>query len=330
MTHPIVSVYPDRVIYRASAVGGCLRSLYAARLEYNRKSIPDKFQSIFQRGHEIENITKSILHQKGWTITSTQEEVSLELGECNGKKIIIVGHIDFFSAASSFDDVLTTNILTEVKGFGKDLLSKYLSHGITFESFPSYAYQISIYAHALKTFNYRYIIYDKTRTDLSEDHPDRLIISTHNHPPISFTQIYNRVMSIEDSISTRSMPACTNSYPCQYYYLHDEKETSLITTVTERLAIAYKSIDNKIKELESAKSKIKDKILSALTTDESITHYSNAIDTVSITLVNNPDRLNQKAAKAILSEAGVPESEYITRGSGYYPRITVKGTKDNK
>src|SRR5487761_1974079 len=117
----IVQVLPTRIIYRASSLGSCRRALWAARNSYTPKPFPESFQKIFARGHEIEDITKSILLEHGYVLINNQYELHIDLGPVRTlRPVWILGHIDCDSSTTG-----DNYVLTEIKGFGPDFLAKY-------------------------------------------------------------------------------------------------------------------------------------------------------------------------------------------------------------
>ena len=313
MDGAIVQVYPDIVIYRASAIGGCPRALLAARLQFDAKPTPENFQRIFDRGHEIENIVKSMLrNQFDVDLIRDQEEVTLTLGTFNTRRIVVVGHIDGYTTETG---------VNEIKGFGKDYLDKWTSTGIS--AFPRYEYQVSAYCYAMEETRWRFIVYDKTLTT-SESDPDRLKSSSFSLPPLPLSEIKARVLSIEQASITGEIMPCTGEYPCPYYYLHDEPERQELTDTAVVLAIAYDKINKQVKEFEKAKKKIAARLIEKLPHDADHNQFANPLTTVKVTFVQNTPRLDQTKAREILVAAEVDESEFMTAGEGEYPRVTVR------
>lgn len=318
---PVVSVWPDRIVYRASGLGGCPRALWAARKKYTRKPLPQNFQAIFARGHEIEDITKFILVNDGWTLINSQYEVRLDFPPMvELLPITVLGHIDCDSRLDQSDPY----VLTEIKGFGKEFLSRYSHTDIN--AFPTYCAQISTYLHARHQSRWRFIVYQKTHTS-PEDSRTRLIIREYEEPPWPVEKIRQRVEEIE-FLATEQDPSkvpCINSYPCQYFYLHDTPQSASLTDFQVSTARAIKNLDAKIKLLTETRDRFRYKLQSQL---ESLPSTKFRQSNVSISIYTSPDRLDQQLAKKILEEAGVPKEEYIKKGSGKTMRITVKDRND--
>lgn len=314
ITYPIVSIWSDRINYRASAVGGCLRSLWAARNHFTPKPITEKFQAIFNRGHELEEITKDILRANDWVIVNNGYEVNCTLGAMvELLPINIVGHID----CESRSQYTKRFIVTEIKGFGKDFLHRYQSTDIN--GFPMYAAQVSAYVHGRKTeggyTNWRFIVYDKTRTTLPEDHITRLIIRDYEKPPLTKTELRELILPVElMTVNNRTDPGqmqCINSYPCPFFYLHDEPTYIQLSTKQLAMVRAIRAFDDKIKQLEQSKQKFRHVLQGQLATGMK---YSGS--NFKVYFSDKPDRLNQEAAKTILSSAGVDYTDYMIKGEG--------------
>lgn len=318
---PIVQPYTDQIIYRASALGGCPRSLWASRKQYTPKPFPKKFQDIFSRGHEIEDITKSILLSAGWILINNQYEVVVKIPPITELiPIKILGHID----CDSQSPTIPGWVLTEIKGFGKAYLDKYIKTDIL--GFPNYAYQISAYLHARTQQRWRFIVYQKTH-DSAEDSFTRLIIREYERPPLTLEQLQLRVELIEIAAQSTAPQdiICTSAYPCPYYYLHDTPTPSIPLT-QQQLALArtIKTLDSKVKKLEGLKQTLRGKLQGQLDDDE--VKYTAA--GISIGWQKKADQLTTAAVRGIMREAGVEESDYVKRGEGKQMVIREKGEKD--
>ena len=111
---PIVSTDGHEVLYRASALGGCLRRLWAARNEMDARPVPKAMQVKFEEGHMYEQPILDALSARGWTIFGQQSEIKFEVGKSyNGKTIYVVGHVD---ALGHPPDTIPLPI--DVKAFG--------------------------------------------------------------------------------------------------------------------------------------------------------------------------------------------------------------------
>src|SRR5918992_1081323 len=87
---PSVYVEGDRVVYRASAVGGCLRALVACRLGYTPLPFDEGSELRMNEGVLHEPAILAALEKDGWIVAGQQREVELTVGGT----IVIRGHID--------------------------------------------------------------------------------------------------------------------------------------------------------------------------------------------------------------------------------------------
>lgn len=318
LNHASVLSWPERIIYRASAIGGCPRALWAARNGYEGKPITAKFQAIFARGYEIEDITKTILESMGYKIFNNGYEVHVDLGPiAELRPVWILGHID--CDTRTVDD--PQMVLTEIKGFGKDYLDRYLQTGI--EGFPLYTHQITSYLKARTQSRWRFVIYQKTHPS-DEDSPTRLIIRDYELPPIPFETVKKKVEQIElVSTTDPSLVTCSNLYPCEYRYLHTEKEYVDLQPHQLALVTAIKSFDEKMEKLEAIKGRFRAQLEKQLSPT---VRYRGG--DWSVYFGDKPSRMDQKKVKEIMREAGVSEDEYMVKGEGKVMTIRAKENKE--
>ena len=320
LTTPIVQVWPDRIVYRASAVGGCPRSLLAARTGMTPQPITDKFKGYFQRGHDAEDMVIAILKQNGWETVNHQCEVHIDLGPiAELKPVWILGHLDFDSNNGTEDRWITT----EVKRFGKQYVQKFQKEDIY--GFPTYCAQISTYLHARTERQWRFIIYQGT-FDGAEDSFARLIIRDYEEPPYTRDQLREIVSNIELLVPKGTTPVgvpCTNNYPCPYIYLHDTPEQRELSAAHIATARAIKLLDRKIDQI----TKVKENLRSKLQNDLKSGKYKSPLGDVSITFADNPMRIDTAKVDEIMAAAGVSEDEYKSRKDGKVMRISVKEQK---
>ena len=87
---PAVYLEDGRWVYRASAVGGCVRALYLARTGIRAQSPPPFVQRIYDAGNRGEERVLTMLAQQGWTVGDCQKRVELNVGNA----AMIRGHVD--------------------------------------------------------------------------------------------------------------------------------------------------------------------------------------------------------------------------------------------
>lgn len=308
------------IIYRASSLGNCPRLLWAARSGMDRRQPPEAIQAAYDKGNELEPMILGLLQDIGWTITDPQGEVRIKVGTnmSNGisRDVVVVGHYDALGGPPQTEHLLPI----DVKAFGQAYTNDFLSKGIT--AFPHYLWQQSVYSVAFDSRGVYVPIYNKDQGQL-EPHSLFTIV----HPPLmSASDIIRRVLDVEDSFQTGDMPDCTKTYPCPYYYLHDEprKAEDSIPDALHPSIDAYMNLSAKIKTLSSTRDVISEKIKAGL----SVGSYS--YNGASVSVSPNPARFNTAAAKALLREAKIDwekDPTFMTPGEGVSLRITLPKQK---
>lgn len=313
---PIATITPDEIIYRASTLGGCLRKLWAARSGMEAKPPTAKMQAIFDRGHELEPIILELLTSQGWTLTDHQGEVIFAVHQpadtATYKTLSVVGHYDAMGSHPQFTQ--GRSLPVDVKGFGPDLIREYLGHQLS--NLPHYEWQQSVYAIGCGVSQYVMPVYDKE---------NEMILRSSLYPhdaQVTIDMIEQKLLIVERMFINSEMPDCEVSYPCPFYYLHDEplEKPPLPANVTKAVDARMK-VDAKIKVFTLAKDKLSEVIKSTLGEKEQ--SYDHEGTTVAI--LPNPNKFNTKAAQALLTEAGIDwanDPEYQVPGVGYQLRVT--------
>jgi hypothetical protein len=312
---PIVQVLPGEILYRASAVGGCPRKLWAARNNNPAKPTTAKMQAIFDRGHELEPIILAALEAKGWELRNYQGEVLFQVFTLpSGTEISIIGHYDCEARYPMADEYNGMTLWSEwmpcdVKGFGPDLISEYLSHGL--DNLPHYQWQQSIYVIGHETAkSFLMPIWDKENSVLIQSslYP--------RFPDITLADIEAKLSSIELAYMQSQIPDCTNEFPCPYYYLHDDKPKPPDALPPEALifVIARNNADAKIKLFQSAKDAMTEQLLKLLPEGFSADYEGSRIS-----VTPNSGKFKTDYAKRTLQEAGfdIESDEFRSPGVGY-------------
>jgi len=310
---PAVYLENNNVIYRASALGGCLRALYAARCGMDRRPIPDIIQRGMDEGTALEPTILDLLqtkHDFHFVENSRQHVVELDCGKYNGKNLIVRGSVDALVYSGGGNTVLPV----DVKAFTNDDVELYFSDKRWYH-FPRYAYQQSVYAHGSGTEFFLMPIFNKATWQIE---PKSLRVVSAPYGP---EEIRNRVLSVERSYSALSMPQdCPCDYACPYPYIHDPPARSEPPAASQALIDARINLSNKIRVLEAARQYLDDQITKHLTEGESYTH-----DGHTISLLHKSNRFNIKAAQELLTEADIDwqhDPDFVIPGEGTYIRIT--------
>jgi hypothetical protein len=314
---PAVYLEGNTVIYRASALGHCARSLWAARNNMERRSIPDPILKAMNEGTDLEPHILNLLYEDhGFTFGDGQQfQVELNVGAWNGYTLIVRGKMD--ERGNRYG--VTIMLPIDVKAFAQSTVDEFRSKG--FKAFPHYAFQQSVYAHGLDAPAFIMPIYNKDTGKIEE-------WSLGPIPPIyTRDQIRDRVMEVEEAFHSGTMPDnCPGDYGCQYWYLHDGKDTDDLPDDVVPLIRTRIKLSEKIKTLDGARKKLDEAI--SLKVNQGVSYY---LDDYTITLIANPDKFNTVAAKQILREAEIDyehDEMFILHGEGTQLRMTRKRTKN--
>lgn len=217
---PSVYIEGDRVVYRASAVGGCLRALVAARLGYTPLPFDDNSELRMAEGNLHEPAIIDRLEEDGYEIDAEQREVELVIGD----RIVIRGHIDG----------ATSDRVVEAKAMGQDPYGDWLAKG--FDGNYRYACQLSTYMAAL---NLKGLMAVKNRNT------GHLHVTEVDEPPVPIALIKARVARVEAIARTGELPDCdvSSTWNCPFRFLHDQKDRQSVDVIdddeVDALAAAY-------------------------------------------------------------------------------------------
>jgi hypothetical protein len=315
--HAIVRVAEDGIYYRASALGGCFRALWAARNSYEPKSPPDHMQTIFDRGHEIEDLVLDQLVADGWTIYDRQREVIIPVDIPSDIPIFIVGHIDALGippvGVSSDPEANLFPHVVEVKGFGPDYYAKYLREGIN--GFPRYSVQAGAYCIGIPCGDLAFVVYEKET--------EAIHVSFHENK-IPEWHLSAIVLAVEEMTRKNEIPTCTNDYPCPYYYLHDPKEMPMpLDPLASTLVQSIVNIDEQAKLLKSARDICMNQLKDAINWVEGQPlSYDSESGVVNVSM--NPVGWDNKKIAQLLTDAELDADDYRTKSSGWHLRIVPK------
>lgn len=248
---PSVYVEGDRVVYRASAVGGCLRALVAARLGYTPLPFDDASERRMAEGVLHEPAVIEHLERDGWVIGDQQRQVELVIGD----RIVIRGHIDGAGGRGQAD---RTRVV-EVKAMGQDPYNDFLARGL--DGNPRYAAQLTVYMAAL-------------------DLPGLFVVKNRNtghvhvtevdEPPIAVAAIKARVARVEAIARTGELPDCdtTSLWGCPFRYLHDQRDLGSVAVVddaeVDALADAYDHARVLATQADGMKKTARDRLADAI------------------------------------------------------------------
>lgn len=212
------------VTVRASSFGGCIKAQVAACLGYQPMNTPPAMQAIFDRGNEHEDANAVALLHAGLTLRDTQLEVRLDelpLGS-------IVGHVDGIITGEDGTDRVWES--KSPAAFDK-FRDAYLRDDWTDPLAHRYAWQISVYMHALEMEAYVTCLRDDGTVD-------GFVIE---RPPYKYQQIVDRLISINEWVKLGQLPQlCTvKDYPCPFVYLHEDAAEMVDDPELDQLVMEY-------------------------------------------------------------------------------------------
>lgn len=257
---PYVYVENGTPVYRASSIGLPLRCLTAARAGETPLEAPEYLRRAAEAGNRYEVIVKDRLTADGYVVGEEQGFVELlvPVGGLNGNEFAkIRGHLDATSITSP-DDPLDR--MLEVKSMSENVFTKWTAH--RFDSFPTYAAQLSVYMHAVdKPALYAVVCRDT----------DEIELIPYDEPPIEFEDIANKVRAVESLHAQGIMPPCHGAqYSCAFDYLCDRRDIdpadvppdddSVLAEALER----YDEMREMGKQYDVLKANARDDVIAAL------------------------------------------------------------------
>ena len=182
---------------------------------------------VFAAGHRIED---EVLERFYPETRMRQQEVTLPLTN----KIVVVGHIDGFD--------IEDGCLVEVKSQNKEEWDRFDREGWNAGLFVKYKWQVSAYMLGMAGVTSPPVVklLRALRNDKGEWTGD-MDVSYVDRPFYTKEQIRARVLRIEAAAHTGVLVAeCDNSFPCPYFYIHEEIDRELIDDdAIEQLAREY-------------------------------------------------------------------------------------------
>lgn len=211
------------VVVRASALGKCVRALWASLEGIDPVDTPEYLSRAAEEGnlHE-EHIRTKLAHDHGRKIYGDQTELKLWIIP---RKLVVIGHTDGFMEPKRFveshNDIPSgLPDLIEIKTMSRAVFDKWMAKG--WDSNPSYAWQISAYMLAARwPEGIKGTVYAAKRRD------DGLIDERYlTEPPISLKEIRAKMIALYKHWKLGEMPPCdipeSNRWGCPVFFLHDE------------------------------------------------------------------------------------------------------------
>ena len=256
---------------RASAFGGCMRSMVATGRGIDPMPPPDWMQEKYDQGHAaeetIEQLAMAELGHGRWAGTRRVMLKFLRSGLSfdDGASMVVVveGTVDNLSLdmGRKFDSDTEDwhpDLIHEYKALGPSYVAKIEKLGPepawrdVLKMLPApYAWQVSIYMHGIAVRYGRMIpmaLVVGAKNDAGE--VERILpIVMIDEPPYTLTEIAARAKLIVDMIEADgddAWPACDEpkQYPCGHYFLHDDDEVPEVDEADrERFRLACDAID---------------------------------------------------------------------------------------
>lgn len=212
--------------YRASSVGRCQRSLWAARVGYDPLPSPEWLLRAAREGQRHEPWIVQDLEDQGINITHRQHPVAL--------------HFPLYRITGTLDGLARhngTQRVAEFKTMSRAQFEKWVRQ--RFDAFPAYAAQATIYWHAVKgTLVDRldgllYAVKNRDNGDLKT--------SLIDEPPMDLQEIVQRLNEVELYVRTQRVPPdhwCPEDgfhrAHCPYRYLLNESGDTLADLFREK------------------------------------------------------------------------------------------------
>ena len=203
-------------IYRASAVGGCPRALWSARMGVERSPISDTLMKAFREGSNSEDIAIQMAREKFFMeITDPQHEYHVDVRDGDEVVAVVRGHLDGLGRSSGTDQ--DGNI--EVKMLGPDLWKK--SHTARFNAIPHWLDQVQM---GMRGSGRRltWMIWGKKDSDgVCEDVSYTVVEYNARH----VAQVLARIKENERAVAEgREIECVTEEFGCPYWTLHEGKK----------------------------------------------------------------------------------------------------------
>ncbi len=225
-------------VYRASSLGGCLKMLVAARLNYEGVGPAAWMQKRLDESSGLEDAVMAYLPGEGWETTEglgTQFHCQLRIDD----NTVVRGSMDGLNPE--------TQTVGEAKALGPDLYATSKRFGI--DTMKRYQWQSSIYQWGMqyeisphRPWKLDFVIGHKVDGEIIEAH-----ILHYDEPIISLAEISEKVLLVE-TIANNSEEmdklACgvDRSFFCPFPYLHDEE---LEVNVSDDLAEKIEALSRK-------------------------------------------------------------------------------------
>lgn len=193
-----------RMVIRASAIGGCIRNLIAARMGIRSVPFSDDALRRMNEGVIHEPHILARLAEQGWVVDETQSVLEFEMA---GGLVIVRGHSD--AKVSRIDGLhVQEDRVAECKAMGKDVYAKWKKY--QWAEFRRYAWQLSSYMHATGLPG----LFAVKNRDSGE-----IDITYVDEPPVPLLEFKARILKVKAALE---LPACDPViWGCQRFFIHE-------------------------------------------------------------------------------------------------------------
>lgn len=221
---------------RASALGGCIRSLVATGRGVEAQAVPDWMQEKFDQGHNAEPVIERFaMEQLNHVAFGRPRKVKLEFPLEDGGSIRVSGEVDNYSVITPSQTI--PDLIHEYKALGKSYIDAILRLGENPTAVQvlgvlpvPYSMQVSVYMHGAAA-RFGKMIPVALVPGVKDENgivTGILPIIMIEKPPISLAEIEARARLIVDMVEADAdgeFPVCdVKQYPCGHFFLHDEEE----------------------------------------------------------------------------------------------------------
>lgn len=224
---------------RASALGGCIRSLVATGRGVEPQPVPDWMQEKYDEGHHAEPVIEKLAMEQR-ELVPMETHKGLHVSFTHGDQVVNVsGSVDNFAIHRGGLGV--PNQIDEYKALGKTYVNAIERLGENpdwrdvLKVLPApYSTQISVYMHG-------------AAARFGQMIPVALVVGKKNEggavdgimpivyipePPVSLEEIEKRAKLIVDMVDADGdgeFPDCdVKQYPCGHFFLHDDEELPIV------------------------------------------------------------------------------------------------------
>jgi hypothetical protein len=237
------------IVYRASGLGACDGVILGLAAGRKPNDVPAWLQEVFDEGHRAEPMILDQLltlepGHYNHLVLDTQTEWELEVGEINGRRVIVRGHSDAWDP--------NADVIVECKKFRDSTWPKFMRSKV--ECSPLYPWQVSSYMHAAGQQGYGPRLLFVGGHWVGGELPE-IGVFEYADPPISLSAIRRRIARWENMIEsgmdlTDLREKCsTPMFPCPMYRkgCPNELDDSTVVELTGDYILAAETL---IAELE--------------------------------------------------------------------------------